>query len=136
MSESIINRDKKTLTHKEYLTEKYRPLVLLVREMEKTIGKAKAYEIVAKTFYDDMFNWVTEELEELDLKVMTTKYILSIKHFYTNFIITLHVLECKFSKYPKTNRYKRWLSYHELVRYPLPSGTAKVVDKIHSMKYY
>lgn len=65
MSESIINRDKKTLTNKEYLTEKYRPLVLLVRGMEKSIGKAKAHEIVEKTFYDDMFNWVTEELEEL-----------------------------------------------------------------------
>ena len=42
MSESIINRDKKTLTYKESLIEKYRPLVLLVREMEKTIGKENA----------------------------------------------------------------------------------------------
>jgi len=64
MSESIINRDKKTLTYKESLIEKYRPLVLLVREMEKTIGKEKAHEIVEKTFYNDMLNSFTEELEE------------------------------------------------------------------------
>jgi len=64
MSESIINRDKKTLSYKEYLTEKYHPLVLLVREMEKSIGKVKTHEIVEKTFYDNMFNWVPEELGE------------------------------------------------------------------------
>ena len=65
MSESIINRDKKTLTYKESLIEKYRPLVLLVREMEKTIGKEKAHEIVEKTFYNDILNSFTEELEEV-----------------------------------------------------------------------
>lgn len=65
MSESIINRDKKTLTCKEFLIEKYRPLVLLVREMEKTIDKEKAHEIVEKTFYNDILKSVTEEFEEL-----------------------------------------------------------------------
>lgn len=65
MSESIINRDKKTLTYREYLKEKHSNMVLLVREMEKTIGKTMAHEIVEKTFYNDMFDSVTAELEEL-----------------------------------------------------------------------
>ncbi|MHA2037065.1 MAG: L-2-amino-thiazoline-4-carboxylic acid hydrolase [Promethearchaeota archaeon] len=65
MNESIINRDKITLTYKEYLTEKYRPLVFFVREMEKTIGKVKALEMVENTFYNDMCNLVKEKLEEL-----------------------------------------------------------------------
>jgi hypothetical protein len=64
MSKSIINRDKKTLSYKEYLLEKYRPLVLITREMEKTIGKTKTHEIVEKTFYDNIVNWVAEELEK------------------------------------------------------------------------
>ena len=65
MSESNINRDKKTLTYKEYLKDKYTNLVLLVREMEKTIGKTKAHLIVEKTFYKDMYDSVTKELIEL-----------------------------------------------------------------------
>ena len=50
MNESIINRDKITLTYKAYVTAKYRTLVLLVREMERTIGKETTHEIVEKTF--------------------------------------------------------------------------------------
>ncbi len=65
MNESIINRDKLTLTYKEYITAKYRSLVLLVREMEQTIGKVKSHGIVEKTFNDRMFNLVREELKEL-----------------------------------------------------------------------
>jgi hypothetical protein len=64
MNESIINRDKKILNYKEYLREKYRPVVLLVKETEKTIGKARAHEIVKKTFYDDMFNRCTKAIKE------------------------------------------------------------------------
>lgn len=65
MSESNINRDKKTLTYREYLKEKYSNLVLLVREMERTIGKDRTREIVKNTFYDDMYSSVTQELNEL-----------------------------------------------------------------------
>ena len=65
MNESIINRDKLTLTYKEYITAKYRSLVLLVREMEQTIGKVRSQEIVEKTFNDRMYNLVREELKEL-----------------------------------------------------------------------
>jgi hypothetical protein len=33
--------------------------------MEKTIGIERAHKLVEKAFYDDMFKWVTEDLEEL-----------------------------------------------------------------------
>ncbi len=65
MIESLDNRDKKTLTYKEYLKSKYRNLITLAREMEKSIGKEKAHEIIRNAFYDNMTDSVKEELKEL-----------------------------------------------------------------------
>jgi hypothetical protein len=107
MSKSTLNQDKKTLTYKEYLKNKYTNLVLLVKEMEKTIGKTKAHQIVEKTFYNDMYDSVTEELgpvnvfsdfvriekednESIDfINTVAIKYVID-----TDSELGLHVSEC------------------------------------------
>jgi len=62
---SLLNHDKKELTYKEYLRSRFTNTVVLSREMERTLGKEQAHEIIKNAFYKDMEDMVKEELLEL-----------------------------------------------------------------------
>ena len=65
MTKSLVNQDKKILSYKEYLKTKYSNAVVLAREMEKTLGKEQAHEIVKNVYYNDMTKMVRDKLKEI-----------------------------------------------------------------------
>jgi hypothetical protein len=55
----------KNLTYKEYIKTKYKNLIILAHEMEKTLGTEKTHSIIKEAFYQEMYKSVTEEMKEL-----------------------------------------------------------------------
>ncbi len=68
--------------------------------------------------------------EELDIEITSAKHLMNVRHFYTQFRVNLHVFECELRSYPELNEYRKWSSLYDLQRYPMPSGSAKIVDKL------
>jgi len=61
-----VDRDVKELSYREYLKTKFSNAVVLAREMEKTLGKKHAHEIIKNAFYCDIVEMVKNELKEID----------------------------------------------------------------------
>ena len=59
-----VDRDVKKLSYRDYVKARYANAVVLARQLEKTIGKDRAHEIIRDAFYNDMTGMVKEELEE------------------------------------------------------------------------
>ena len=72
--------------------------------------------------------------EELNSKILKTDYLFSVQHFYTQFRVKLHVFQCSLSSYPKENIRRKWVALKQLQNYPFPSGSVKIIEKIHSKK--
>lgn len=68
--------------------------------------------------------------EELDIEVTSSRYLMNVQHFYTQFRVNLHVFHCQAKFYPQANYLRKWLSIKELVEYPMPSGSAKIVARL------
>ena len=68
--------------------------------------------------------------EELDIEVTSSRYLMNVQHFYTQFRVNLHVFHCQPKSYPKANSLRKWLPIKELVEYPMPSGSAKIVARL------
>jgi A/G-specific adenine glycosylase len=71
-----------------------------------------------------------EVSEEIGAKVISSKLFFEVKHFYTRFCVYLYAFECKISPLPKSDRTHKWLSLKGLKNYPVPSGTARIVDRL------
>lgn len=66
--------------------------------------------------------------EELDTTVTSEKYLTCVHHSYTQFQVTLHAFECGLDKLPGVNEETlRWVTLRGIQKYPLPSGSAKIV---------
>ncbi|MGD2295286.1 MAG: A/G-specific adenine glycosylase [Candidatus Aminicenantes bacterium] len=66
--------------------------------------------------------------EELDREVQSEKFLVSVRHAYTQFQVTLHAFECTLKQYPRLDKKNhRWVSLRSMRHYPLPSGSAKIV---------
>lgn len=68
--------------------------------------------------------------EELDIEVTSSRYLMNVQHFYTKFRVNLRVFHCQPKSYPKANSLRKWLPIRELVEYPMPSGSAKIVARL------
>jgi A/G-specific adenine glycosylase len=69
-----------------------------------------------------------EVREELGAEIEEEKLLLKVAHSYTRFQVTLHAFSCRFATPPRLRRgVHRWVSLRALERYPLPSGSAKIV---------
>jgi A/G-specific adenine glycosylase len=67
--------------------------------------------------------------EELGVGIMNVRHLTTVRHAYTRYQVTLHAFMCGI----KTARLKpglqrRWVALSALRRYPLPSGSVKIVD--------
>ncbi|MCA9399644.1 MAG: NUDIX domain-containing protein, partial [Candidatus Omnitrophica bacterium] len=51
-------------------------------------------------------------------------------HFYTEFKVNLHVFLCRLQAVPKARKDRKWVSIQEFTKYPMPSGTARIVEKL------
>ncbi len=69
--------------------------------------------------------------EEIDIEVSLAKHLFDVTHFYTQFRIKLAVFACQSLQVPKTDATHQWVSLKEMRTYPMPSGSAKIVEKLH-----
>jgi len=72
-----------------------------------------------------------EVREELGIEVAAARSLTTVLHAYTMFRVRLHAYECRLKSEPKTDPKRvRWVSLRALRQYPLPSGSARIVDKL------
>jgi A/G-specific adenine glycosylase len=70
-----------------------------------------------------------EVREELGVEIEGIRRLTTVRHAYTRFEATLHAFRCRISgPGPKPDRRRRWVTLKEVHRYPLPSGSVKIVD--------
>lgn len=71
--------------------------------------------------------------EELDINVGELRHLMNERHFYTQFRVSLHVLLCTSTDDPYLNKNRKWATLRELNDYPMPSGSAKIVERLNKM---
>jgi A/G-specific adenine glycosylase len=70
-----------------------------------------------------------EVREELGVEVVSARPLTSVKHAYTQFLVRLHAFEVTTDREPGlTPGCRRWVTLRGLRRYPLPSGSVRLVD--------
>jgi len=89
-------------------------------------GKQKEGEEIQKT--------VERELnEELGVEVKAFKELMSLKHTYSHFSITLHAWMCKLvsgKPQPKSSQEIRWVERKELEKYPFPKANKVLTERL------
>jgi A/G-specific adenine glycosylase len=68
--------------------------------------------------------------EELGVQLKSSKYLFGVKHFYTQFRVNLSIFICSLEAEPKTDATHRWVSFKSFAKYPMPSGSAKIIEKL------
>ncbi|MGA2532926.1 MAG: A/G-specific adenine glycosylase [Candidatus Aminicenantales bacterium] len=76
-----------------------------------------------------------EVREELGARVGHVRPLTIVRHAYTQYEVTLHVFSCRLEgPGPVTRPDRRWVSLRSVRRYPLPSGSVKIVDFLAARK--
>jgi len=73
---------------------------------------------------------VREIREELDIEVSSADEIMDVKQYYTEFKAHLNVFSCQTKTFPKVDKTHKWVKFKDLSKYPMPSGSAKIVDQL------
>jgi A/G-specific adenine glycosylase len=70
-----------------------------------------------------------EVREELGAEIKNVRRLTTVQHAYTRFQVTLHSFTCKLrDPHFKTGPRRRWVTLSSIRKYPLPSGSVKIVD--------
>ena len=76
-----------------------------------------------------------EVREELGVKIEDIRRLTTVQHAYTHFQVTLHAFTCKIrDPHFKTGPRHRWITLASIRKYPLPSGSVKIVDFLAGRK--
>ncbi|MFI5206074.1 MAG: A/G-specific adenine glycosylase [Candidatus Paceibacterales bacterium] len=73
---------------------------------------------------------IRELREELGVQIKSSKHLFDVRHFYTQFRVNLSVFTCSLDSKPKADSTHKWVSFKSFSKYPMPSGSAKIVDKL------
>jgi len=85
------------------------------REPGETLGAALAREI----------------REELGVEIRDVRPLVTVRHAYTQYRVTLHAFSCRVpGKIKADPRRLRWVAPKDMRRYPFPSGTARILGRI------
>jgi A/G-specific adenine glycosylase len=76
-----------------------------------------------------------EVKEEIHVDVKTSQYLFDITHYYTQFRVQLSVFSCQCNTPPKSDETHRWVTWKEMHEYPMPSGSAKIVEKLIDKRF-
>ncbi|MCJ7488019.1 MAG: A/G-specific adenine glycosylase [Candidatus Aminicenantes bacterium] len=70
-----------------------------------------------------------EVREELGVEIKDVRHLTTVRHAYTRFQVTLHAFTCQIRdpKF-KTGPRRRWVTLDSIRKYPLPSGSVKIVE--------
>ncbi len=71
-----------------------------------------------------------EVKEELGIDLDSAQRLFNVQQFYTQFRANLHVWKCVLKSYPATNSTRKWVKFKDLHKYPMPSGSARIVDRL------
>jgi len=72
--------------------------------------------------------------EELGVAVKEARLFLKTKHFYTQFSVNLYAFKCKVDPLPKSSRTQKWVTLKDFERFPVPSGTCKIIERLKMEK--
>jgi A/G-specific adenine glycosylase len=76
-----------------------------------------------------------EVREELGAGIEGIRRLTTVQHAYTRFQVTLHAFTCKLrDPHFKTGPRRRWVTLSSIRKYPLPSGSVKIVDFLAERK--
>jgi len=113
--------------NKKFLIQRRPEEGLLAGLWEFPGGKLKRGESAKKAL-------VREVKEELGCDAVDLRHFMTTRHFYTQFRVSLDVWQCNLKKYPKQNEERKWISLENLKKYPMPSGDAKILEKLMQLK--
>lgn len=68
--------------------------------------------------------------EEMDGDLKSSKHLFELKHYYTQFRVNLSVFACTLKREPQLNSDRKWLTIKECAKYPMPSGSAKIIERL------
>ncbi len=68
--------------------------------------------------------------EEVGVEVRVAKYFMKVRHYYTAFKVNLYVYKCSPRIYPRVNESNKWVAFKDFTKYPMPSGSAKIVERL------
>lgn len=68
--------------------------------------------------------------EELGIDIHSVKPLMHVRHSYTQFRVRLHVFLCQCRAAPREDATHKWVRLSNLVQYPMPSGSAKIVERL------
>ncbi len=69
-----------------------------------------------------------EVREELGVEIRNARPLVTVRHAYTEYRVTLHAFACAIVGEPKADPKRlRWVAPKDLRRYPVPSGTARIL---------
>jgi A/G-specific adenine glycosylase len=69
-----------------------------------------------------------EVREELGVEVREARPLVTVRHAYTEYRVTLHAFACSIVGEPKADPKRlRWVAPKDMRRYPFPSGTARIL---------
>lgn len=71
-----------------------------------------------------------EFAEELGVRVVSLRHLFSVRHSYTRFRVTLDVWRCDAQPLPREDKTHKWLDPGMVKRYPMPSATIKIFEKL------
>ena len=68
--------------------------------------------------------------EELGVQLKSSRHLFDVKHYYTQFRVNLFVFNCSLNNTPKIDATHKWVSFKNFSKYPMPSGSAKIIEKL------
>jgi A/G-specific adenine glycosylase len=77
---------------------------------------------------------IREAKEELGISPVSAKHLFDVRHFYTEFRVTLSVWTFKPKTLPLTDSTHKWVSPKDFAKYPMPSGSARIVERLFPKK--
>ncbi len=69
--------------------------------------------------------------EEVGIRIIGIRPFLTVDHSYTQFKVTLHAFTCRPATEPALGPAMRWVKPHDLAKYPFPSGSARIADRLN-----
>ncbi len=86
-------------------------------------GKKENNEQIEETLQREIY-------EELGVKLSDSQFLTKVKHNYTQFSVTLHVYTCQITDKIEETKTVRWVDLDEIQTFAMPSGSARIVDKL------
>lgn len=89
-------------------------------------GKIESGETPEEALRREIKEETGAELENVDFFMKTT-------HYYTQFRANLNVFLCESKGDPKAAGIGKWVLVKDLLKYPMPSGSARIVDRLSKL---